>query len=181
MNNIVKQPMLPDTIHFHHTTSNDSTEVMRITRTGVWVNPDLSIDDTAKAVLAALDSQIKVLVQAEREACAKVCDDHATKDDIIHMAREAGFNHPRLETETDYSRLERLVALARADEHASMMQLFTDPENQPTQHGTVTVEYMREQIAAEREACAQVCEELHLEGEDNTGLAADMIRARGNT
>lgn len=75
MNNIVKQPMLPDTIHFHHTTSNDNTEVMRITRTGVWVNPDMSIDDTAKAVLAALDSQIKVLVQAEREACAKVCDD----------------------------------------------------------------------------------------------------------
>ena len=74
MNNIVKQPMLPDTIHFHHTTCNDNTEVMRITRTGVWVNPDMSIDDTAKAVLAALDSQIKMLVLAEREACAKVVD-----------------------------------------------------------------------------------------------------------
>jgi hypothetical protein len=35
--------------------------------------------------------------------------------------------------------------------------------------------------ADERETCAKVCEELHLEGEDNTGLAADMIRARGNT
>jgi hypothetical protein len=47
------------------------TEVMRITRNGVWVNPDLSVDDTAKAVLAALDSHLKVLVekavQAERE------------------------------------------------------------------------------------------------------------------
>lgn len=33
---------------------------------------------------------------------------------------------------------------------------------------------------AEREACAKLCDELHLEGEDNTRLAADMIRARGN-
>lgn len=82
MNNIVKQPMLPNTIHFHHTTCNDRTEVMRITRTGVWVNPDMSIDDTAKAVLAALDSQIKVLVLAEREACAKVCDDLPLPPDV---------------------------------------------------------------------------------------------------
>jgi hypothetical protein len=102
-----------------------------------------------------------------------------SRDDIIRMAREAGFNHPRLETETDYYRLERLVALARADEHASMMQLFTDPENQPTQHGTVTVKYMREQIAAEREACAKVCEELaEKEWADNERCAA-AIRARG--
>jgi hypothetical protein len=79
MNNIVKQPMLPDTIHFHHTICNDNIEVMRITRTGVWVNPDMSIDDTAKAVLAALDSQIKVLVLAEREACAQVCDEIANR------------------------------------------------------------------------------------------------------
>lgn len=79
MNNIVKQPMLPDIIHFHHTINNDNTEVMRITRDGVWVNPDMSIDDTAKAVLAALDSQIKVLVMAEREACAQVCDEIANK------------------------------------------------------------------------------------------------------
>lgn len=33
-----------------------------------------------------------------------------------------------------------------------LMQLFTDPENQPTQYGTVTVEYMQREIAAEREA-----------------------------
>jgi hypothetical protein len=35
----------------------------------------------------------------------------------------------------------------------SVLQLFTDPENQPTQHGTVTLEYMQREIAAEREAC----------------------------
>jgi hypothetical protein len=33
----------------------------------------------------------------------------------------------------------------------------------------------------EREACAKVCSELYAEGDMNTGLAADLIRARGNT
>lgn len=56
----------------------EHTEVMRITRDGVFVNPDVAVDDAAKTVLDALDDQIKVLVQkaveAEREACAAVCD-----------------------------------------------------------------------------------------------------------
>jgi hypothetical protein len=56
---------------------DNQTEVMRITRDGVWVNPDMQVDDVAKAVLDALDYQVKVLVQRavedEREACAKVC------------------------------------------------------------------------------------------------------------
>jgi hypothetical protein len=77
--NTIKQPLLPDTIHFNHTMDNDKTEVMRISREGVWVNPDMQVDETAKAVLDALDYQVKVLVQRavedEREACAKVCDD----------------------------------------------------------------------------------------------------------
>ena len=33
--------------------------------------------------------------------------------------------------------------------------------------------------AAEREACEKVCSDLHIEGENNTGLAAEIIRARG--
>ena len=35
-----------------------------------------------------------------------------------------------------------------------VLRLFTDPENQPTQYGTVTLEYMQREIAAEHEACA---------------------------
>ena len=81
--NIIKQPMLPNTIRFHHTMNDDRAEVMRITRDGVWVNPDMSVDDAAQAVLRALDSQIKVLVDAavaaEREACAKACEDMEEK------------------------------------------------------------------------------------------------------
>jgi hypothetical protein len=61
-----------------HTMNNDPTEVMRITRDGIWVSPDLSVDETAKAVLNALDSNIKVLVQRavedEREACARIVE-----------------------------------------------------------------------------------------------------------
>ena len=56
----------------------EHTEVMRITRDGVFVNPDVAADAAAKTVLDALDDQIKILVQkaveAEREACALVCD-----------------------------------------------------------------------------------------------------------
>jgi hypothetical protein len=76
--NVIKQPLLPDTIHFNHTRDNDKTEVMRITRDGVWVNPDIAVDETAKAVLDALSSQVRVLVQRavedEREACANLCE-----------------------------------------------------------------------------------------------------------
>ena len=35
-----------------------------------------------------------------------------------------------------------------------VLQIFTDPENQPSQYGTVTLEYMEREIAEEREACA---------------------------
>ena len=35
-------------------------------------------------------------------------------------------------------------------------------------------------VEREREECAKVCADLHIEGEDDTGLAADIIRARGN-
>jgi hypothetical protein len=53
-------------------------EVLRLSADGIWANPDISADDAAKLVLAAIDYNIKVLVQkaveAEREECAKVAD-----------------------------------------------------------------------------------------------------------
>lgn len=55
------------------------TEVLRLSKNGIWANPDTPADDAAKLVLAAIDHNIKVLVDkavlAEREACAKVCDE----------------------------------------------------------------------------------------------------------
>jgi len=50
-------------------------EILRITKEGVWANPDIPVDEAAKKVLEAIDHNIKVLVQKavedEREACAK--------------------------------------------------------------------------------------------------------------
>ena len=85
-------------IQFH---SDNSTEVLRLSKEGIWANPDIPADEAAKLVLAAIDRNIKVLVE--------------------------------------------------------------------------------QAVAAEREACAKVCGELHIDGEDDTGLAADLIRARSNT
>jgi len=52
---------------------------LRLSKDGIWANPDIPADDAAKLVLEAIDANIKILVQkavlAEREACAKVCDD----------------------------------------------------------------------------------------------------------
>ena len=70
----------------------------------------------------------------------------------------------------------------------AMMQLFTDPENQPSQFGTVTVEYMQREIEAEREACAKVCDEIvaryrHADDAPEmvaTNWCAAAIRARGS-
>jgi hypothetical protein len=68
----------PSTITFSVNRPEPNTKVMEITKDGIWVNPDVSVDDTAKAVLDALDVYIKKLmkevVHQEREACAKVCD-----------------------------------------------------------------------------------------------------------
>jgi hypothetical protein len=63
--------MTPFTIQFH---SHPATEVLRLTKDGIWANPDIPVDDAAKLVLDAIDHNIKILVQkavlAEREACA---------------------------------------------------------------------------------------------------------------
>jgi hypothetical protein len=71
--------------------------------------------------------------------------------------------------------LEAFAKLVAAKERERYMQLFLDPENQPTQFGTATQEYREQEIKDEREACAKACE-----GHDLWGpLAAKTIRARG--
>jgi len=68
---------MKNTIQFHSGTP--ATEVLRLTKDGIWANPEIPADDAAKLVLEAIDANIKILVQkavqAEREACAKVCDE----------------------------------------------------------------------------------------------------------
>lgn len=65
--------MTPNTIQFH---SNNHTEVLRLSKDGIWANPDIPADEAAKLVLAALDSQIKVLID---KAVNDKLDEIATK------------------------------------------------------------------------------------------------------
>jgi hypothetical protein len=66
-----------NTIQFHSGTP--ATEVLRLSKDGIWANPDIPADDAAKLVLEAIDDNIKILVQkavqTEREACAKVVEE----------------------------------------------------------------------------------------------------------
>jgi hypothetical protein len=110
--------------------------------------------------------------------------------DVFEMAKEAGFmQHLGVICIPNHLALERFAELVRADERRAMMQLFTDPENQPTQHDTVTVEYMKREIADEREECAKVCDglaDMHAKmnqwGSHKTAdTLAQAIRARSNT
>jgi len=39
-----------------------TVEVLRLSKDGIWANPDVPVDDTAKQVLAALDDHIQRLV-----------------------------------------------------------------------------------------------------------------------
>lgn len=49
-------------ICFWGTHADNSTEVLRLSRDGIWANPDVPADEAAKLVLAAVDYNIKVLV-----------------------------------------------------------------------------------------------------------------------
>ena len=85
--------------------------------------------------------------------------------------------------------IKEIVDNAVAKERTRFMQLVTDPENQPTQYGTVTWEYMEQEIAKEREVCAKLCERIisnlsksegFLEGYTSGGKdCASAIRSRG--
>ena len=58
-------------------------ESNRIDKNGVKINPDFSLDEAAQHVINALDAYVRGLVQAEREACAKVCDDYEVPEQIL--------------------------------------------------------------------------------------------------
>lgn len=70
-------------ICFFGTHADSSTEVLRLSKDGIWANPDIPVDEAAKLVLAAIDHNIKVSVDkailAEREACARVCEAEASR------------------------------------------------------------------------------------------------------
>ena len=54
-------------------------EVMRITADRIFIAEGVTVDEATQGVISALEAYVQNLVQravaAEREACAKVCDD----------------------------------------------------------------------------------------------------------
>ena len=83
--------MTPNTFHF--TTGTNATEVLRLSKDGIWANPDIPADEAAKLVLEAIDYNIKVLVQKavedEREACAQMLEAASKTGKIISCTSAA--------------------------------------------------------------------------------------------
>jgi hypothetical protein len=83
---------MKDTIRFWGDQS--ATEVLRLSAEGIWANPDIPADDAAKLVLAAIEYNIKVLVQkaveAEREECAKIAFNAKTYSQAAKDIRARG-------------------------------------------------------------------------------------------
>lgn len=66
---------ITNSIQFFKSVSNGpSIEVLRIYKDGIWVNPEVPVEEAAQAVLRALDKIVEREIQEEREACAKVCE-----------------------------------------------------------------------------------------------------------
>jgi hypothetical protein len=103
--NIIGVTPPPSTITFFSNIPEPRVKVMEITKDGIWVNPDVSVDDTAKAVLSALQVYIGNLVgqavNQEREECAKACEEIANSAyafwkvdaDPTEQGREIGAEH----------------------------------------------------------------------------------------
>jgi hypothetical protein len=96
-----------------------------------------------------------------------------TRDDIIRMAREAGLPY---EYDTgrilDLKQLERFAALVAEEVRGQTIE----SEKRGWLHA------IDKMVAAEREACAKVCEDIDVEYEGEDVLAtwcAAAIRARG--
>jgi len=122
----------PNTITFRN---DPATEVLRLSVDGIWVNPDVPIDDAAKLVLAAVGENIKVLVQTavlaernrtwtqehwteyersiaatEREACAKLIK---SAQGVIESTEIA--HRPPMRDQLEVGRMVRVRLHALAD------------------------------------------------------------------
>lgn len=57
---------------------DDATEILRLSKDGIWVNPAYPVEETAQRVLDALSANVRVMVEQaveeEREACAQMVE-----------------------------------------------------------------------------------------------------------
>ena len=111
-----------------------------------------------------------------------------TRDEIIEMAREVQKDCVVSEDGYriwSYESLGRLIKLAAAKERETYMQLFLDPENQPTQFGTATQEYRTQEIQEIQSLLTEIANIVrtkHIYGPEMKKLLAkeEVIRARGD-
>ena len=108
------------------------------------------------------------------------------REDIIRMAREAGFADSNGVVHAFYQ-LEHFAALVAKHEREKLAAWMIE-RGYATGHGDTIKDLLKElewQIAErEREECAKVCDVLAVHPEyasDITKVAAQAIRARGNT
>lgn len=99
------------------------------------------------------------------------------QDEMIEMAKQAGWQYAHGDSgfEPLWAFAKLVAAAAASKEREAYMQLFLDPENQPTQFGTATQEYREQEIKDEREACAKLADDIDPVWES----VSDAIRARG--
>lgn len=103
-----------------------------------------------------------------------------TKDDIIRMARKAGIAQYGLGWTCWEGQLERFAALVAAAERDHL--LSTEIHSCHANCQRFACVQTRNAVKAEREACAQVCDEIDIRSDYDTGFAfecAAAIRARG--
>ena len=107
-----------------------------------------------------------------------------TQDEIIEMAEQAGMLYMDYIRLDSMKQIEALIKLAAAKERETYMQLFLDPENQPTQFGTATQEYRTQEIQEIQSLLTEIANIVrtkHIYGPEMKKLLAkeEAIRARG--
>ena len=113
-------------------------------------------------------------------------------EELIALAVQANLCDEYGTINWEYGYRSEIIAygkLVAAKERERYMQLFLDPENQPTQFGTATQEYREQEIKAEREALEIELLKLkqgvaansdYIQGRwDLIGEFQDIIKARG--
>ena len=81
--------MTTNSIQFH--SGSAGLEVLRLSKDGIWANPDIPADEAAKLVLEAIDCNIKALVDRavadEREAIIVLVRRYTNNKDLEQAIR----------------------------------------------------------------------------------------------
>jgi hypothetical protein len=102
-----------------------------------------------------------------------------TRDDIIRMAREAGFNVEQgfllrvTGIDEDLERFAALVAAAERERNDAYIKSLHESVSWQAERVLACLKALEQAVLAEREACAKVCDDEGLH------ITASIIRARG--